>query len=109
MSKTNARVFLGLIWGRISAPFKFKNEQKLPKTVYIIPNLPDLRFGENFMKIQTKMAKLQMHDNLHKTVNENRFSFLIFMQIFMSSYEWQLKQLISYMLLNPFKMVVQLF
>ena len=67
----------------------------------------DLRFGENFMKIQTKMAKLQMHDSLHKTVNEKVF--LIFMQIFMSFYEWQLKQLISHMLLNPFKMVIQLF
>ena len=28
-------------------------------------------FGENFMKIQTKIAKLQMHENLHKNVNEN--------------------------------------
>ena len=24
-----------------------------------------LHFGENFMKIQTKIAKLQMHENLH--------------------------------------------
>ena len=31
------------------------------------------------------------------------------MQSFMSFYEGQLKQLISYMLFNPFKMVVQLF
>ena len=30
-----------------------------------------LHFGENFMKIGTKIAKLQMHENLHKNVNEN--------------------------------------
>ena len=28
-------------------------------------------FGDIFMKIQTKIAKLQMHENLHKNVNEN--------------------------------------
>ena len=39
--------------------------------VYIIPNFLVLHFGENFMKIQTKIAKLQMHENLHKNVNEN--------------------------------------
>ena len=55
-----------------------KNEQKVPKMVYIIPKFLVLHFGENFMKIQTKIAKLQMHENLHKNVNEN-----IFMQIFM--------------------------
>ena len=27
--------------------------------VYIIPNFLDLHFGENFEKIQTKIAKLQ--------------------------------------------------
>ena len=27
------------------------------------------------MKIQAKIAKLQMHENLHKNVNENMFSF----------------------------------
>ena len=31
------------------------------------------------------------------------------MQIFMSFYEVQLKQLISYMLFNPFKIAVQFF
>ena len=29
-------------------PFQFKNEQKLPKMVYIIPNFSVLHFGENF-------------------------------------------------------------
>ena len=43
--------------------------------VYIIPNFVVLHFGENFMQIQTKIAKLQMHENLHKNVNENMFSF----------------------------------
>ena len=30
---------------------QFKNEQKLPKIVYIIPNFLVLHFGENFMKV----------------------------------------------------------
>ena len=34
-----------------------------------------LHFGVNFMKIGTKIPKLQMHENLHKNVNENMFSF----------------------------------
>ena len=49
--------------------------------VYIILNFLILHFGENFMKIRTKIAKLQMHENLLKIVNENMFSF----------YEGQLK------------------
>ena len=43
--------------------------------VYIIPILLVLHFGENFMKIGTKIAKLQMHENLQKNVTENMFSF----------------------------------
>ena len=61
--------------GRISALSRLKNEPKLPKMVYIIPNLLILHFGENFKQIRTKIAKLQMHENLHKNVNENMFSF----------------------------------
>ena len=64
------------------------------------------------MKIQTKIAKLQVHENLYKSVNENMFSFT-----FLYKFSWQLKQLlcysisllISYMLFNAFKMAVQLF
>ena len=41
--------------------------------VYIIPNFLVLHFGENSMKIQRKIAKLQMHENLYKNVNENIF------------------------------------
>ena len=55
-------IFLGLIWGFILSPSQFKNEQKLPKMMYIIPNFLVLHFGENFMKIRTKIAKLQMHE-----------------------------------------------
>ena len=44
--------------------------------VYIIPNFLLLHFGENFMKIGTKVAKIQMHENLHKNVNENFYAFL---------------------------------
>ena len=68
-------IFLSLIWGQISAPSQLKNEQKLPKMVYIIPKYLVLHFGENFMKIRTKIAKLelQMHKNWDKNVNENMF------------------------------------
>ena len=37
------------------------------------------------MKIRTKIAKLQIHENLHKNVNENMFSFTFlckFSQVF---------------------------
>ena len=51
------------------------NEQKLPKMVYIIPNVLVLHFGEKFMKNWTKIAKSQMHENLNKHMNENMFSF----------------------------------
>ena len=34
--------------------------------VYIIPNFLVLHFGENLMKIRTKLEKLQMHEILHK-------------------------------------------
>ena len=62
--------------------------------VYIIPKYLVVNFDENFMEIGTKIAKLQMHENLHKNVNENMFSFTIhiFMQFFTSFYEGQLKQ-----------------
>ena len=64
-------IFLDLIWGQISSSSQFKNEQKLPKMVYIILNFLVLHFGENFMKIWTKIPKLQIYENLHKNVNEN--------------------------------------
>ena len=66
-------IFLGLICGRISALSQLKKEQKLPKVVYIIPNFLVLHFGENFMKIRTKIPQLWLHEKLHKTVNENTF------------------------------------
>ena len=43
--------------------------------IYIIPDFLVLQFSENFMKIRTKIAKIQMHEKLHKNVNENMFSF----------------------------------
>ena len=66
MTKPTQGFFLGLIWGRISAPTQFEIEQKLPKMMYSIPNFLVLYFGENFMKIQKNIAKLQMHEHLHK-------------------------------------------
>ena len=35
-----------------------------------IPNFLVLQIGDNFMKILTKIVKLQMYENLHKNVNE---------------------------------------
>ena len=57
------------------ASSEFKNEQKLPKMEFIIPNFLVLHFNENLMKIRTKIAKLQIHEYLHKNVNEDMFSF----------------------------------
>ena len=60
-----------LVFTEISAPSQLKkNEQKLPKMVYIISNFLVVHFGENFMKIGTKIPKYQMHGKLHKNVNE---------------------------------------
>ena len=73
-------IFIGLIWGRIPAPSKFKNEQKLPKMVYIVPNFLMIHFGETFMKTRSKIPKVEMHEKLHKNVNENMFSLTFFMQ-----------------------------
>ena len=51
-----------------------------------------LHFGENFVKILTKISKLQMHENLHKNVNENSH----FYTDLLGFYEWQLKEQICY-------------
>ena len=47
--------------------------------MHIIPNFYIQQFGENFMKIRTKILKLQMHEHLHTNVKENIY---IFMQFF---------------------------
>ena len=39
--------------------------------MYIISNFLVLHYGENFMKIQTNIAKPLLDENLHKNVNEN--------------------------------------
>ena len=65
----------GIFQGLVLASSQLKNEQKLSNMQYIIPNFLVLHFGEIFMKIGTKIAKLQVHENLHKNVNENMFSF----------------------------------
>ena len=54
-----------------------------------------------------KISKLQMHEKLHKNVNENMFSFTFlcnFSSIFMVGNSSSFTLLISYMFLNPFKM-----
>ena len=43
-------------------PFKIKTSQMS----YIVLNFLGLHFGENFVKIRSKIPKLQMHDKLHK-------------------------------------------
>ena len=87
--------------------------QKLPKMVYLIPNFLVLHFGENFMKIRTKIPNLQMQENLHKNLNETCFHSHFYAN-FREFSDVQLKQqicysftlLISYMV---FKMAVQFF
>ena len=61
--------------GPIICPFPIQKWAKLPLMVYIIPNFLVLQFGVNFIKIRAKIAKLQIHENLHKNVNENMFLF----------------------------------
>ena len=77
--------------GRIMAPSQFNKEQKLPKMVKIIPNFLVLQFGENFMKIRSKIPKLQMHENLHKNVNENMLHLYTanFLCVFLIHLKWQ--------------------
>ena len=41
--------------------------------MYIIPSFLVLHFGDHFMKIQTKMAKLQMHKNVNETCFHSHF------------------------------------
>ena len=91
---------------------------KTSQNGYIITNFLVLHFGENIMKIRTKIPKLQMHKKLPINVNEKGFIH-IFKQFFMNFYGGQLKQqtcycnsftlLISYMGFNLFKMAVQFF
>ena len=60
--------------------------------VYIIFNFLVLRFGEKFMKIRTKIPKLQMHEILKNNINDVFIH--IFMQIFRSVYDghwWAIK------------------
>ena len=61
-------------------PFPIQKRAKTSQMLYIpvITNFFVLHFGEKIMKIRTKKAKLQMHENLHKNVNENKFSFTFY-------------------------------
>ena len=70
------------------------------------------------MKIQTKIPKLQMHNDekLHKSVNENMFSFT-FLCKFSFFFDGQLKEhicysftlLMSYIAFNPFHVFIHKF
>ena len=62
--QTVTGIFLGLILGPNIDPFPIQ-KQKLPKMVYIIPNFLVLHFGEKFIKLRTKIAKLQKHKNVN--------------------------------------------
>ena len=46
--------------------------------VYIIPNVLVLHLCEKLMKILTKIAKLPFYEYLHKSLNENMFSFTFY-------------------------------
>ena len=50
-----------------------------------------------------------MHENLHKNVNENMFSFTFLYKFSWVFYEWQLKQYLIYMVFNQFEIEVQFF
>ena len=69
--------------------------------VYIIPNFLVLQFSENIMKIRTKIAKLQMLENLYKKVNEYMFSFTFLCNYSLFLYNGQLKQPICYSFTLP--------
>ena len=60
------------------------------------------------MKIHSKIPKLQMHENLHKNVNENTFShfYAIFHEFLKQQICYSFTLLISCMVFNPFKMAV---
>ena len=64
-----------MIRGRILVTLQLKIESKLPKMCVSFLNVLVLHFGENFMKIRTKIPKLKMQGYLHENVNENMFSF----------------------------------
>ena len=87
-------IFLVLLWGQISAPSQFKNEQKLPKNIN--SNFLVLHFGENFMKIWTKIAKLQMYENLQKKMWMKTCFHSHFYAFCPRFYKEQLKQQICY-------------
>ena len=79
LSRDFPRPDLGPNISRISASFQLKVSKNFSKwCIYIIPYFLVLHFGEHFMKIRTKIAKLQMHENLHKNVYENKHIYLIF-------------------------------
>ena len=73
--------------------------------VYIILNFLVLHFGENFMKIWTKVAKLHMHENLHIMWIKTCF-IRIFIHIILSFFEWYLKQYLISMVFNQFEIDV---
>ena len=65
-----------MLWGEprdfpkpdLATPSQFKNEQKLTKMVYIIPNFLGLHFGEIFMKIWTKIPVANFHEFLKRAI-----------------------------------------
>ena len=67
--------------GRDKQNFSAEN---LSKMVYIIHNFLVLHFGDNLMKNRSKIPKLQMqmHEKLHKNVNENMFACTFLCNIF---------------------------
>ena len=71
-TRHEAGIFLGMFWGRILGPSQFKHEQKIPKIVHII-----LHFGKISLKSK-QIPKLQIHENLHRNVDESMFSFTFF-------------------------------
>ena len=84
-SPAGSGIFLSLIWGQISAPSKILKWAKTSQNGVYHSQFLSSKFWWKFMKILTKIAKLQIHENLHKNVNENMFSFT-----FLCKFSWVL-------------------
>ena len=67
----------------LGPPSELKKWAKTSPYALYHSQIPTSTFWWNFTKIWTKIAKLQMHENFHKNVNENMFSFT-----FLCKFSW---------------------
>ena len=74
----------------VNRPFPIKKWAKTSQNDVYLSQFISVKFWWKFHENPNKIAKLQLHENLHKNVNENMFSFTSFLQIFMSFLEGNL-------------------